>query len=69
MFNSKLTKNCTEWAIKYVQNRDISSVNIENAKIYTLNLDNRNIFNIDPYLFESFSNLRSISLKGHLPSN
>ena len=36
MFNSKFTRNCTEWAIKYVQNNSISSVNIENSKVYTL---------------------------------
>lgn len=70
IFNSEFTRNCTEWGLKYASCRDLKTAAVtENGKIFTLNLDNRNIFNIDPSLFENFTNLRSLSLKGHLPSN
>lgn len=70
LFNSKFTKHCTEWGLKYAHYRKVADAsNIENGKIYTLNLDDRNIFIIDLTLIESFTNLRSLSLKGHNPSN
>ncbi len=70
LFNSKFTKHCTEWGLKFSQYRNVTSAaEIENGKIYTLDLDDRNIFIIDLTLIEGLSNLRSISLKGHSPSN
>lgn len=70
LFNSKFTKHCTEWGLKFAHYRKVADAsNIENGKIYTLDLDDRNIFKIDLTLIENFTNLRSISLKGHNPSN
>lgn len=65
MFNSKFTKHCTEWGLKYAHYKTIAGAYTENGKIYNLDLDDRDIYNIDVYLFESFTNLRSISLRGH----
>ena len=69
MFNSKFTKHCTEWGLKYAHYKTISGTSIENGKIYNLDLDDRDIYKIDYYLLESFTNLRSISLRGHSISN
>jgi hypothetical protein len=70
IFNSEFTRHCTEWGLKYASCRDLRTAAVtENGKIFTLNLDNRNIFIVDPSLFENFTNLRSLSLKGHLPAN
>ncbi len=48
MFNSKLTKNCTEWGLKYAHKRNIGYAFSEvNVKIFSLNLSDRNIYNIN----------------------
>lgn len=66
LLNSKFTKNCGEWGIKYAHSKNIAHAsNTPKHEIYTLNLDNRNIFAIDLSVFDGFTNLRSISLKNH----
>jgi hypothetical protein len=70
LFNSKFTKHCTVWGLKFASLKQARAASTtENGKVYTLNLDNRDVFNIDISLFDSFHNLRSLSLRGHLPSN
>ena len=40
-----------------------------NNEVIVLNLDSRAIFNADSAVFESFPNLRSLSIKGHTVSS
>lgn len=68
LFNSKFTTHCTEWGLKYAHSRSIAYArDTPSAEVNTLNLDDRNIFKIDIALFNSFKQLRSISIKGHTP--
>ena len=70
IFNSKFTCHTTEWGIKYAHFRNVAAAtNNYNGGIFTLDLEDRNIFIVDPVIFESFTNLRSISLRGHAPQN
>lgn len=70
MWNSKFTKHCTEWGLKYSNYKSVSAAaNTENSKVYVLDLDDRNIFNIDQSLFLNFTNLKALSIKGHTVSN
>lgn len=66
MYNSKFTSHCTEWAIKYVQNKNISFAFDESPKnISKLNLDDRNIYAINISILNKFINLADLSVKGH----
>ena len=69
MFNSKFTRHCTEWGLKYAHHKTIAGALSENGKVYALDLDDRDIYKIDYYLFESFTSIRSISLRGHSINN
>ena len=69
MFNSQYTIHCTDWGIKYSQDRNLNAVNLENSKVKCLNLDDRNVFNLGPYALSSFSNVSYVSVKGHLPKD
>lgn len=66
IFNSKFTKHCSEWGIKYCQRRKLVDAFQENAKdMVSLNLDERDIFVIDVDVLTKFTNLTTLSLKGH----
>lgn len=66
MYNSKLTKHCTAWGLKYAHNRSIEfAYDPVHQHVYQLNLDDRNIFCVDLTIFKKFKNLRSLSIKGH----
>lgn len=66
MFNSKFTRNCTEWGLKYVQKKNAKYAFDEPSKNITkLNLDDRNIYQIDIGLLNAFPNLHDLSLKNH----
>ena len=50
MYNSKFTKNCTSWGLKYAHNRDIKMANDpRNDQIYKLNLDERGLFRLNDW--------------------
>jgi hypothetical protein len=66
VFNRKFTSQCTVWGIKYAHSRSINFADsTPNNEIYSLNLDSRNVFNVDLALLESFTSLRSLSIRRH----
>jgi hypothetical protein len=66
LYNSKFTKHCSEWGVKFAHSKTLNFANnADKHNIFTLNLDARNVFNIDIGILEGFSKLRSLSLKEH----
>ena len=66
IFNSKFTKHCLGWGLKFAHSGKLSEANDpDNTKTKVLNLDDRNIFEVDIAVLKSFTNLRKLSLKGH----
>ena len=66
VFNSKFTKHCSEFGIKYSQTKNLADTFNEHPNnIASLNLDERNVFEINVDVLQNFTNLTSLSMKGH----
>ena len=66
LYNSKFTKHCTTWGVKYAHDRNLEfAYDPVLEHVFQLNLDDRNIFAIDLTVLNKFKNLRSLSIKQH----
>lgn len=64
VFNSKLTKRSTEWALKYLTYQSISQCeSTKDDQVVYLNLDGRELFNTDLSTLNKLVNLRRVSIR------